>query len=49
MSLIEFGQNLIGSSADPFIIEIFACGSALIVVKTFMAGFLGAIFNFFRK
>lgn len=49
MSLIEFGQNLIGSSADPFVLEIFAAGAALVVVKTFMAGFLGAIFNFFRK
>lgn len=49
MTLIQFGENLIGSAADPFILEIFALGSALIVVKTFMAGFCGAIFNFFRK
>lgn len=48
MTLVEFAQQLIGSSSDP-VIEIFALGSGLIVVSTFMTGFIGAIFNFFRK
>lgn len=48
MSLVEFAQNLVGSSSDP-VIEIFALSSGLIVVSTFMTGFIGAIFNFFRK
>lgn len=49
MSLIEFAQQLIGSSSGDPVIEIFALGSGLIVVSTFMTGFIGAIFNFFRK
>lgn len=48
MTLVEFCQNLIGSSSDP-VVEIFSLAAGLIVVSTFMTGFTGAIFNFFRK
>lgn len=48
MTLVEFAQNLLGSSSDP-VIQIFTLASGLIVVSTFMTGFIGAIFNFFRK
>lgn len=48
MTLVEFAQQLVGSSSDP-VIQIFSLASGLIVVSTFMTGFIGAIFNFFRK
>lgn len=48
MTLVEFAQQLLGSSSDP-VIQIFTLASGLIVVSTFMTGFIGAIFNFFRK
>lgn len=48
MTLVEFAEQLIGSSNDP-VIEIFALASGLIFISTFFSGFLGAVFSFFKR